>query len=449
MMRKFTTCLFIGCSTWFYLSSCNDDEASAPPKTTFTMDKTATLTGEDVTFVVEQVEADAIAILPYGSDETGKGGVLIPASAFENSVATVKIKYEFVGSFSPVVVTSNFTGDGKSIERTYSDARSIVVTNDDASITEFSFDGSTKTTINQDVNPRTIVVEMPWENDKGVHYDITKLKAKFSASADAAVTIGGAAQSSGATENSFTTPKTYTVTANNGTTSTYQVTVVQTAEEVSPDLKSFSGKSISTTYKDKPIQGYVDNAGDFIVALAPHGKIADVFDSVRVKYETAGKFSIVHYPAAAADTLAQDSLLNLINTQKSITVEPQAAANKATYPIYHAIAPLLELSFNDLTPDVTGKTEEFAITLKVLKGTDVEDLVTTADITTNPGQVATVANIQYAPVDNDDSNNTPVAFNPLVGLDFSTPIKFFITVVDSNIGKTFKVEYTATVVVLE
>jgi hypothetical protein len=446
MMRKFTTCLFIGCSTWFYLSSCNDDEASAPPKTTFTMDKTATLTGEDVTFVVEQVEADAIAILPYGSDETGKGGVLIPKSAFENSVATVKIKYEFVGSFNPVVVTSNFTGDGKSIERTYSDARSIVVTNDDASITEFSFDGSTKTTIDQDVNPRTIVVEMPWENDKGVHYDITALKAKFAKSNDATVKIGATTQESGATVNNFTSPITYTVTANNGTTSTYQVSVVQTAEEVSPDLKSFSGKSISTTYKDKPVQGFVDNANDFIVALAPHGKIADVFDSVRVTYETAGKFSIVHY-ATAIDTLAKDSLLNLINTQKSITVEAQAGANKATYPIYSAIAPNLALSFLTLDPDVIGKTEEFGITLKVLKGTGLTAISTTAATTTNAGQVVTL--METVPVDNDNTNNTPVPFVSGGLVNFSTPVKFILTVTDANLGKTFKVEYTATVVTLE
>lgn len=447
MMRKFTTCLFIGCSTWFYLSSCNDDEASAPPKTTFTMDKTATLTGEDVTFVVEQVDADAIAILPYGSDETGKGGVLIPKSAFENSVATVKIKYEFVGSYSPVVVTSNFTGDGKSIERTYSDARSIVVTNDDASITEFSFDGSTKTTINQDVNPRTIVVEMPWENDKGVHYDIAALKAKYSKSNDATVKVGATTQASGTTVNNFTTPVTYTVTANDGTTSTYQVSVIQTPEEISPDLKSFTGKSISTTYKDKPIQGFIDNANDFIVALAPYGKIADVFDSVRVKYETAGKFSIVHYPATAADTLAQDSLLNLVITQKSITVEAQAGANKATYPILHAIAPNLELSFIMLDPDVIGKTEEFGITLRVLKGTTLTAISTTAATPTNAGQVVTL--METVPIDNDNTNNTPVPFVSGGLVNFSTPVKFILTVTDANLGKTFKVEYTATVVTLE
>jgi len=164
-----------------------------------------------------------------------------------------------------------------------------------------------------------------------------------------------------------------------------------------------------------------------------------------VAYETAGKFAIVHY-ATAIDTLAKDSLLNLINAQRSVTVEAQAGANKATYPIYSAIAPLLELSFDGLVPVVTGKTEEFAITLKVLKGTDVENLNTFAAVTPNAGQIATIANIQYVPVDNDNTNDTPQTFIDGVALDFSTPIKFIISV---DAVQDFKVEYTATVVVLE
>jgi hypothetical protein len=360
----------------------------------------------------------------------------------------VKFSYEFVGPFSPVVVTSNFTGDGKSIERTYSDARSITVTSDDMSITEFSFDGSTKTTINQDVDPRTIVVEMPFENDKGVAYNISALKAKFTASPFSTVRIGSTVQESGTTVNDFDpSPVVYTVTADDGSTSTYHVTVNQTPEETTTDLKSFSGKSISTTYKDKPIQGYVDNDATTprIVMLAPHGQIADVFDSVRVKYETAGKFAIVHY-ATEVDTLKQDSLLNLIDTQKSVTVEAQAGANKATYPLYSAIAPLLNLSFNGLIPVVNGKTEGFDITLKVLNETDVEALSTTAMITTNAGQTATVANITWMPVDSDDTNNTPQIFVQGAPLDFSTPIKFIISV---SAAEDFDVEYIATVVVLE
>jgi hypothetical protein len=410
------------------------------------MDKPAALTGEEVTFVVEQVDADAIAILPYGADETGKGGVLIPKSAFENSVATVKFSYEFVGSFSPVVVASNFTGDGKSIERTYSDARSITITSNKTSITEFSFDGSTKTTIKEDLH--TIEVEMPWENDKGVHYDVTALKAKFSASPFTTVTIGSTPQESGTTVTDFSNPVTYTVTADDGTTSTYEVTVVQIPEETSPDLKSFNGNSISTTYKNKPIQGYIDNGNRYIVMLAPHGQIADVFDSVRVKYETEGKFSILHY-ATEVDTLTQDSLLNFIITQKSVTVEAQEETIKATYPIFTAIAPKLELSFQTLNPAVVGKTELFDITLKTLKTTPLTALATTAAITeAHAGQGNFT--METVPIDSNDANDLPIAFASGNNVNFTTPVKFIVTFTDTNLpGKTIKVEYTVTVVGLE
>jgi hypothetical protein len=289
---------------------------------------------------------------------------------------------------------------------------------------------------------------MPWENDKGVHYDISALKAKFSKSNDATVKIGGTTQESGANTNSFTGPVTYTVTANDGTTSTYQATVVQTAEEVNPDLKSFNGNSISTTYKDKPIQGYIDNTNNYIVMLAPHGQIADVLDSVRVKHETVGKFSIVHY-ATAIDTLKQDSLLNFINTQKSVTVEAQEESNKATYPISTAIAPKLELSFLTLNPAVVGKTELFGITLKVLKTTTLTAVPTASTITeAHAGQVIT--QIRTVPIDDNDANDTPVAFTTGTPVNFSTPVKFIVTFTDTNLpGKFINVEYTVTVIGLE
>jgi hypothetical protein len=262
------------------------------------------------------------------------------------------------------------------------------------------------------------------------------------------VKVGSATQASGTTVNDFNGPVTYTVTANDGTTSDYVVTVDQTDEETSPDFKSFNGTSISTTYKDKPIQGYVDNGAPFIVMLAPHGQIADVFDSVRVKFETVGKFSIVHY-ATAIDTLVQDSLLNFTTTPgKSVAVEAQDET-AANFPISYAIAPKLELSFLSLNPDVIGKTELFDITLKVLNTTPRTALATTSTITeAHAGQTNFV--LQTVPIDNNDANNTPVAFTSGSNVDFSTPVKFILSFEDSTLpGKTIKVEYTVTVVGLE
>lgn len=53
----------------------------------------------------------------------------------------------------------------------------------------------------------------------------TNLKATFTLSLDATATIGGVTQVSGVTENTFTSPVTYTVTAEDGTPKEYVVTV--------------------------------------------------------------------------------------------------------------------------------------------------------------------------------------------------------------------------------
>lgn len=447
MTRKFTTYLLI-CSAWFSMVSCDDDEVSAPPKTTFTQNKTSVLTGDEVTFVVDEVDADAIALLPYGQEEGGRAGVLISKAAFSNGKATIVYKYSQIGSFSPVVVTSNFSDDGESVERSVSDATTIAVSSSGKDITAFTFDNSTKTTISQDAN--TIVVELPYAEPDGDPINIATLKAKFSASPFTTVKVGGTTQTSETTVNSFASPLMYEVVAANGSSRTYTVTVNQKAVETSATLESFAGKSISTNFKDKQLQGFVDNTNDFVVVLAPYGQSIDVLDSVRVSYNTAGDFGILHY-ATAVDTLEQDSLLDLRTAvRKEVTVEAQNGTTN-TYTIHPAIAPKIKLSFLALNPNVEASSgDDFTVNPKVLKGangTDVSSLVTTFTPTANAGQ--TIGVITMAPVDDDDTNDTPVVFVSGDVVDFSTPVKFWVTVVDTNIGETYKVEYTATVTVLE
>ncbi len=442
MTRKFTTYLLI-CSAWFSLASCDDDEVSAPPQSSFTQDKTSVLTGDEVTFVVDEVDADAIALLPYGQAEGGRAGVLIPKSAFTNGKATITYSYSQIGSFQPVVVTSNFTNNGKAVERTYSAASSMTVSSSDKEISAFTFENSTKTTIDQDA--KTIVVEMPYATSKGVHIDISSLKAKFSASPFTTVTVGGAAQTSEATANNFTSPVVYRVTAANGTTTDYTVTVDQKTVETSPTFESFAGKSVDKAFdKGLDLQGYVNNgATGYVVILAPNGQDPEILDSVRVSYNTAGDFGILRY-TTATDTLKQDSLLNL-SSSKTVTVEAQDHSTKG-YTIYATVAPKLELTLTNINPTASATSgDDFNITLKVLKGTNVADLAVTSLVTPATG----VTGIKVVPVDDDDTNDTPVTFTSGDHVDFTTPVKFIVTVNNATLGKTYDVVYTATVVVLE
>jgi hypothetical protein len=220
MIRKFTNYALIG-AMWFSVVSCDNDDIAKPPKPTLTVDKTTGLVGDtEFTFTITQVNADAISLLPYGLPG-GDGGVIV--KDFENGVATVKFTYSKPGTFNAIVRSNNHSDDGKSVN-TQSDPVQITISSDDNSITEFTFEEiSTKTEIDQ--SAQTIKVTVPYGTD------LTKLKATYTASGFTTVTVGSAQQTSGATENNFTGPVVYTVTANNGATRNYTVTLIVTEVE--------------------------------------------------------------------------------------------------------------------------------------------------------------------------------------------------------------------------
>ena len=87
-------------------------------------------------------------------------------------------------------------------------------------ITAFSFQGLAPAVVGiVDENAKTIALTVP----NGTV--VTALVATFTNSAASVVTVGGTAQTSGTTANNFTSPVAYLVTAQDGTTATYTVTV--------------------------------------------------------------------------------------------------------------------------------------------------------------------------------------------------------------------------------
>ena len=88
----------------------------------------------------------------------------------------------------------------------------------DKAITAFSFTDPAATGTVDEAN-KTIALTVPFGTA------VTALVATFTNSAASAVTVGGTAQTSGTTANNFTSPVAYLVTAQDGTTVTYIVTV--------------------------------------------------------------------------------------------------------------------------------------------------------------------------------------------------------------------------------
>jgi hypothetical protein len=245
----------------------------------------------------------------------------------------------------------------------------------------------------------------------------------------ATVNVGGAAQVSGTTVNSFASPVTYAVTSQDGTSSTnYTVTVTVTPAETDNTIKSGTGTNVSASYKKKVIPAFIDNSAKTIVVYDTTIK-SSKFDSVRVDYVLNGKF--------ATASMKSDTLLNLTSS-KTITITAQDGTT-ATYTIYAVAAPILTLQFNALFPAVSATTTNFGISADVLKGTDVTTLVTSHMIKVPSG--VTVAGIT--------ANGN--AYTDGMPLDFSSKVVFVLTLIDGNSGHpaSYQVTYTAIVNVVQ
>lgn len=429
---KISLKLFSLIAVYLLASSCSSDEdVSAPPASTITVNATTGLVGDtEFTFTVTAADASAVTILPKGEENSGKAGILVSKSQFAGgATTTVKYTYDEPGTFAPVVVTTNYSLDGKSVKRTVSAPLSVTITSNKAAITEFTMDKSTKTTITEGAG--TIVVELPYD-PYGKANGLTAVKASFKASGFSTVKVGGTTQESGVTANNFTSPVAYTVTAQNGTTSkTYTVSVVVAPVETDNTVKTFSAKSIAKSNKDRVINASVDNTGKKLVLYDIKGTAANAFDSLRISYELNGKL--------ATASLKQDSLLNLSTSTKPFTVTAQNATTGA-YTIYALDAPELKISFEGLVPAAPGETKDFGINVNVLKGTTITSLVTTAVVTVPPAP----AGITYT-IKADGAAFT----SGVTALDFSNEVKFELTVTDPRIGGgTYTVVYTAKVTVL-
>ncbi|HRS66675.1 MAG TPA: hypothetical protein P5519_12405, partial [Spirochaetia bacterium] len=70
--------------------------------------------------------------------------------------------------------------------------------------------------------------------------NVTSLVATFTVSDKATVTVNGVTQTSGVTANDFSTPKTYTVTAEDGSTATYTVEVTVAQPSSAKDITAYS-----------------------------------------------------------------------------------------------------------------------------------------------------------------------------------------------------------------
>ncbi|MDO8811759.1 MAG: ice-binding family protein [Gallionella sp.] len=184
--------------------------------------------------------AKTIAVtLPYGTNITALVATFTTTGTSVKIGATDQTSATTANDFTSPVVYTVTAADNTTV------AYTVVVTvaaNTAKAITAYSLAGVAGT-IDQVATPKTIAVTLPFGTN------VTALVATFTTTG-AGVTVAAAPQTSGTTANNFTSPVAYVVTATDGTTATYNVTVTVALN---------SAKAI-TAYSLAGVAGTIDQA---------------------------------------------------------------------------------------------------------------------------------------------------------------------------------------------
>lgn len=230
--------------------------------------------------------------------------------------------------------------------------------------------------------------------------DLSSLVATFTISENATVAIGLDAQVSGVTANDYSSPVIYTITAQDGSTQNWIVTVTD-APNIATDFISFSFSeqtgpaTIDTINHNIDIE--VEYGTDLTSLVASFtlskGATAEIGSITQVSGITANDFSgAVEYLVTAEN-----------GTEQTWTVDATVALNSEN--------DILSFSFTEQTSAAVINAANHTISIDVVAGTDLSTLVATftlsGDATASVGEVEQVSGIT--------SN------------DFSSPVSYTIT----------------------
>ncbi|WP_157639359.1 hypothetical protein [Burkholderia ubonensis] len=260
-------------------------------------------------------------------------------------------------------------------------------------ITAFSLNGTTGV-----ISGANIAVTVPYGTA------VNSLVASFTTSGKS-VAVNGVAQTSGNTANDFTGPVTYVVTAADGSTASYTVTVT-----VAPK----SAKAI-TAFSLNGTAGVISGAN--IAVTVPYGTAVN---SLVASFTTSGKSVAVNGVAQTSGNTANDF------TGPVTYVVTAADGSTASYTVTVTVAPksakaITAFSLNGTAGVISGPN----IAVTVPYGTAVNSLV--ASFTTSGESVAV---------------NGVAQASGTTANDFTSPVTYVVTAADGTAGS-----YTVTVTV--
>ncbi len=309
------------------------------------------LTSPATTGVIDQGAQTVSLTVPFGTPITALAPTItVSAGASVSPVSGASVDWSSTNPQTYRVTAAD--GSTKDYAVTVT-----VALNTAKSITSFSLNGSSGTTI----SGTSISVVMPTGTT-----DLSNLIATFSTSGDS-VTVGGTTQVSGTTANNFTAPVTYTVHASDGTTQDYTVTVT-VALNTAKDLTAFGIVSPSATGSF--------SGNNKIAVSVPFGTNVT---ALVAQFTTTGTSVTV-----GATTQVSGTTANNFTSPVTYTVHAEDGSTK-TYTVTVSITSTAKdiVSFNFTNPAVTGvvNSNNKTVALSVPFGTNVTALVPTITIT--------------------------------------------------------------------
>ena len=242
----------------------------------------------------------------------------------------------------------------------------------------------------------TITLTLPNGTSPSV---LASLVANFTSSPKSTVTIGQVSQVSGQTVNDFSTSKVYTVTAEDGSTKNYTITVTIQQSQKSTE-KDF------LTYSINGVPGVI--SGNTITLTLPSGTSLANLSAV---YTTSPKSTVT----TGANTTNFTNPVTYVVTAEDGSTKTYIVTVTINSTNPNSLADLISFGFSN--PNVTGVISGKNVTLTVPTGTYVKSLV--ASFVVSPGATVKVSNITQI------SNGSVI--------DYSAPVTFVIT---SQDGKT-------------
>jgi hypothetical protein len=362
------------------------------------------------------INGTAISLtVPHGTDATGL------KASFSTSGLSVKVGEVIQESgttandFSGPVIYTVTAADNSTRDYTVT---VTIAPSDAKEITAFSLRSVDNPLLPADVigviNANAVSLTVPYGTD------VTSLVADFTATG-ASVAVGSEPQASRITANDFTRPVIYTVTADDGSTRDYTVTVT-VALNSAKRMTAFSFRSADNAVLTADVAGLIN--GTAVSLSVPYG--TDVTGLV-ADFSTTGA-SV----AAGSGPQTSRTTVNNFTGPVTYTVTADDGSNR-DYTVTVTVAlnsakSLTAFSFRSadnavLTADVTGVIYGTIITLTVPYGTDVTGLV--ADFSTTGASVAAGSGPQTSRI---TANN------------FTGPVTYTVTADD---GTTL--DYTAVV----